>query len=183
MDKLRLPETAFSRAIDGALDVMGRHISWLWLVLLGVIVVNVVMRYLFDEGHIELEELQWHLYSIGFLLGLSYTYQANGHVRVDVVLVKLSARNQAWLELYGILLALLPFIVLIIWYGIPYAMLSFELNEISQAPGGLPYRWFIKALLPLSFLLLLLAALARLTRLFAFLFGATDHPEGNHESR
>ena len=183
MNKLSLPETVISRAIDGALEAMGRHISWLWLILLAVIVVNVVMRYWFDEGHIELEELQWHLYSVGFLLGLSYTYQADGHVRVDVVLVKLSARNRAWLELYGILLALLPFIVLIIWYGIPFVVLSYELSEISQAPGGLPYRWFVKAFLPLSFLLLLLAALSRLTRLFVFLFGSSYHPEGNHESR
>ena len=179
MDKLRLPETTFSRAIDGFLENMGRRISWLWLVLLIVIVVNVVLRYWFDEGHIELEELQWHLYSIGFLLGLSYTYQANAHVRVDVVLVKLSPRFQAWLEWYGILLALLPFIVLIIWYGIPFVMLSYNLSEISQAPGGLPYRWIIKAFLPLSFVLLLLAAFARLNRLYIFLF---IHLEDRHES-
>ena len=179
MDKLDLPETRFSRAIDGLLESMGRRISWLWLVLLIVIVVNVVLRYWFDEGHIELEELQWHLYSIGFLLGLSYTYQANAHVRVDVVLVKLPPRIQAWLELYGILLALLPFVVLIIWHGIPFVMLSYNLGEISQAPGGLPYRWFVKAFLPLSFVLLFLAALARLSRLFAFLFFQL---EGKHES-
>jgi len=171
MDRLSLPETRFSRVIDNLLELMGQRLSWLWLVLLIVIVVNVTLRYWFDEGHIELEELQWHLYSIGFLLGLSYTYKANAHVRVDVVLVKLPPRIQAWLELYGILLALLPFVILIVWYGIPFALLSYELGEISQAPGGLPYRWFIKAVLPLSFFLLLLAALARLTRLFVFLFG------------
>ena len=52
---------------------------------LGIIVINVVARYVFDEGRIELEELQWHLYSVGFLFGMSYAYQADTHIRVDVL--------------------------------------------------------------------------------------------------
>ncbi|MBV1907235.1 MAG: TRAP transporter small permease subunit, partial [Pseudomonadales bacterium] len=171
MGRLVLPETAISHSVDKMLGFVGRSVSWLWLVLLACIVVNVVMRYLFDEGHIELEELQWHLYSVGFLIGLSYAYQADTHVRVDIVSLKLSERMQAWLELYGILLALLPFVILVIWYGLPFAALSFTLGEVSQAPGGLPFRWIIKAVLPFSFMLLLLAIIARFTRVCAFLFG------------
>ena len=80
-----LPHTVWSKRMDRVADQVGRAISYVWLVLLAVIVINVLMRYLFNEGRIEMEELQWHLYSIGFLLGLSYAYQADAHIRVDVL--------------------------------------------------------------------------------------------------
>ena len=80
-----LPETAFSRRVDPWLVQIGRWISWVWLVLLVIIVLNVLLRYAFGEGRIEFEEIQWHLYSTGFLLGLAYTSQADAHIRVDVL--------------------------------------------------------------------------------------------------
>ena len=76
-----LPTTALSRRIDPLLTRIGEWISWLWVVLLAIIVLNVVLRYAFGEGRIEFEELQWHLYSTGFLLGLGYAYQADAHIR------------------------------------------------------------------------------------------------------
>jgi len=168
-----LPHTAFSKRIDAMLEQIGRATSWVWLVLLAVIVVNVTARHLFSSGRIEFEELQWHLYSIGFLLGMSYAYKADSHIRVDVLHERMSPRMQAWIELYGILLFVLPFVVLIIYYAIPFVVSSWNLAEVSQAPGGLPYRWFIKAALPLGFMLLLLAVLSRFSRVWSALFG--DH--------
>jgi len=165
-----LPHTALSRRIDGALETIGRWTSGIWLVLLVVIVFNVLLRYVFNEGRIELEELQWHLYSIGFLLGLSYAYQADTHIRVDVLHERMQPRTQAWIELYGILLFLLPFVSLVLIYSMPFVGASFAVNEISPSPGGLPYRWFIKAFLPLGFGLLLLAAISRLIRVWTYLF-------------
>ena len=152
------------------LDRVGRLASWLWLLLLLVIVGNVFLRYALGEGRIELEEIQWHIYSLGFLLGLSYAFQADAHIRVDVLSVRLRPRVRAWLELYGIGLALLPFIALVLYYSIPFVAQSWAVSEVSQAPGGLPARWAIKACLPLGFLLLLAAALSRLSRVWVFLF-------------
>ena len=148
----------------------GRWSSWLWLVLLAVIVLNVVLRYAFGEGRIEFEEIQWHLYSTGFLLGLSYAYQADAHIRVDVLHERLSPALKAWIELYGIVLFLLPFLALVLVFSVPFVFASFELNEVSQAPGGLPLRWAIKAMLPLGFALLTLATISRLSRVWSFLF-------------
>jgi TRAP-type mannitol/chloroaromatic compound transport system permease small subunit len=169
-----LPQTALSRLIDPFIVHVGRAVSWTWLLLLLVIVGNVLSRYLFGEGRIELEEIQWHLYSLGFLLGLSYAFQADAHIRVDVVSERLPLRWRAWLELYGMLLALLPFIVLMLWYGLPFVVSSWAVSEVSQAPGGLPYRWAIKAVLPLGFFLLLLAMLSRFSRVWQFLFGGRE---------
>ncbi len=168
---LNLPETALSKKIDPALALIGEIASWIWLLLLAVIVSNVFLRYALGEGQIELEEIQWHLYSLGFLLGLSYAFQADAHIRVDVVSERLGPRARAWLELYGLILALLPFIALILLFSIPFVLQSWELGEISQSPGGLPYRWLIKAALPLGFFLLMVAALSRLSRVWSFLFG------------
>lgn len=176
-----LPETAISRRIDPWLNRIGRWMSWVWLALLAIIVFNVVLRYAFGQGRIEFEEIQWHLYSAGFLLGLSYAYQHDSHIRVDVVHERLSPAAQAWIELYGILLLLLPFVLLVLIYAVPFVWSSFELAEVSQAPGGLPARWIIKSALPLGFALLLLAALSRLSRVWVFLFLAGDQPiRGNH---
>lgn len=164
------PETALSRVIDGFLIHVGQVLSWIWLLLLAVIMVNVILRYFFSEGRIELEELQWHLYSVGFLLGMSYAYQADVHVRVDVLHERWSPRTQAWIELYGSLLLLIPFIALVVIYGIPFVQSSFAVNEVSSSPGGLPLRYLIKAVLPIGFLLLGFAVLSRLSRVWTFLF-------------
>ena len=167
-----LPETRLSRIIDPWLVKIGRWTSLLWLALLAIIVINVVLRYAFGEGRIEFEEIQWHLYSTGFLLGLSYAYQADTHIRVDVLHERFSPELKAWIELYGILLFLLPFVLLVLIVAVPFVIASYELSEVSQAPGGLPFRWMIKAALPLGFGLLLAGAVSRLSRVWAFLFFA-----------
>jgi len=137
---------------------------------MGIIVFNVVLRYAFGEGRIEFEEIQWHLYSIGFLLGLSYGFVTDSHIRVDVIRERLSPTTQAWIELYGSLLLLLPFIMLVLVAAIPFVSYSYSIGEVSEAPGGLPFRWVIKSFLVIGFLLLLLSVTARLSRVFCFLF-------------
>ncbi len=169
--KLDLPQTRYSRFVDAALWKLGRGISWIWLVLLAVIVVNVVMRYLFSEGRIEFEELQWHLYAAGFLLALSFGYTTDSHIRVDVLRERFSPQVQAWIELYGIILLLVPFILLVLISSVPLVSSSLAIGEVSEAPGGLPFRWFIKGFLVLGFLLLLLAVTARFSRVTCYLFG------------
>ena len=138
--------------------------------LLFTIVFNVVLRYVFGQGRIELEEIQWHLYSTGFLLGIGYTFQVDRHVRVDVVHERLSPRAQGWLELYGILLCVLPFTALILIFSAPFVATSYALSEVSVSPGGLPFRWVIKSLLFIGFFLLFLAIVSRFSRVWSFLF-------------
>ncbi len=166
-----LPHTLLSLVINRALQRVGQVISWVWLLLLGVIVLNVLMRYVLGEGRVEFEEIQWHLYSIGFLLGISVCLDADAHIRVDLISSRLSPRMRAWIELYGLLLMLLPFILLVLIASIEFVRYAYVTAEISDAPGGLGYRWLIKAMLPLGFVLMLLAAFGRLLRVSAFLFG------------
>ena len=167
---MELPDTPFSRLVDPILIRIGNAVSWIWVVLLVVIVCNVVLRYALSQGRIEFEEIQWHLYSVGFMLGLSYALQHDAHVRVDVLYERFKPTTQAWIDLYGIVLFLLPFIALMLIWGVPFVSDSFATGEISSSPGGLPYRWAIKSVLVLGFALLGVAAFSRLTRLWKYLF-------------
>lgn len=165
-----LPSTAFSRAVDRVIAWVGEGASMLWTILVLVIVFQVFLRYALGIGSIMLEETQWHLYAVGFLLGLSFTEIRERNVRIDVLAEGLQRRTRLWIELFGIAFFLLSFSLLVIWFAVPYVITSWELNEVSAAPGGLPYRWLLKSFLITAFALLALAGMSRLTRVWTALF-------------
>ena len=107
---------------------------------------------------------------MGFLVALSYGYVTDSHIRVDVLRERFSPVTQAWVELYGILLLLLPFLLLVLIAAVPFIGYSFATAEISESAGGLPYRWFIKSFLFVGFFLLFVATTARLSRVVVYLF-------------
>jgi TRAP-type mannitol/chloroaromatic compound transport system permease small subunit len=165
-----LPRNRFSNGIERVIITAGDMASWLWPLLVIVVVTQVVMRYGFGRGSVMIEEFQWHIYAIGFMIGLSYCADVDRHVRVDVFAERLSMRSRAWIELTGLSLFLLPFVLLIALEGIGYAKSSYDFREVSAAPGGLPYRWILKSFIPIAFGLLTLAALSRITRCLTLLF-------------
>ncbi len=167
-----LPQTRLSEAIDPWIRRVGEIFSWVWIVLVAVITVNVIMRYILGKGLVQFEELQWHLYAIGFMLGLAYCLESDDHVRIDVLSEKWSLTTVTWIELYGIVLLLIPFLAIVLWYSAPFIAYSFRISEVSEAPGGLPFRWAIKAVMFIAFALLALATVARLSRVLSQLFGA-----------
>ncbi|MBK1696815.1 TRAP transporter small permease subunit [Rhodovibrio salinarum] len=166
-----LPTTRPSLAVDKAVRGIGFAFSFLWLGVLGVILVAVIGRYAFGSGSVMAEEIEWHLAGAAWLVGLSYTLVSDDHVRVDVLHERLSVKKQAWIELFGLLFLLLPFAAIGLYLGWPYFYSSWMQGEVSQAPAGLPYRWAIKVFLPLSFALLIVAVLSRLMKCTALLFG------------
>ncbi|MCB2101565.1 MAG: TRAP transporter small permease subunit [Rhodobacterales bacterium] len=162
-----LPRTRFSEALDGFVQRVGNLASWVWVLLVAVIVVNVTMRYAFGRGYIAFEEAQWHLYSVGWMVGLAYCVQNDNHIRIDILHEGFRPRTKAWIDFLGILLFLIPYVAIVLIYSPNFIQYSFSTGEISDAPGGLPFRWAIKSLMFFSFLLLLVAALARLARAWA----------------
>jgi TRAP-type mannitol/chloroaromatic compound transport system permease small subunit len=157
--------------VERALDRLGGAASWIWLVLVAVIVIGVLLRALFDVGRIDLEELQWHLYAVGFLVGIVGCVVHDRHVRVDVFRERMSPRQRDWVDLYGLLLFQLPFFALVAWCGIPLAIESFAAGERSGSAGGLPFRWILKSALPLAFTCLIVASLSRIRAVARRLFG------------
>ena len=164
-----LRETSFTRMADRLVISVSEIFNWIWVALLVVIIANVVLRYAFSQGMIEFEELQWHLYAVGWLIGLSSTFVIDGHVRVDVLHDKLSYRRKLWLEIFGLLFLFLPFVFFIIIYSIPLVELSWTTSERSTSANGLPARWVVKGFLLFSFVLLGLAGVSRLVKVLTSL--------------
>lgn len=180
------PDTRISLVLDRLLAAVGKSASWLWVAVTAMIIWAVVARYAFGQGSVLLEELQWHVAGSAWLLGLAYTLVVDDHVRVDVIHERLGLRTQGWIELFGILFLLLPFLGIAVTEMVPYAYASYTVGEGSPAPAGLPDRWVLKAVLALSFILIAVAAISRLLKVTALLFGLpkpvpakpTDHQRG-----
>lgn len=137
-------------------STIGKYTSWLTSVLVLVVVFDVIIRYIFNESSVAIQELEWHLFAIIFLMGAAYTLQNDDHVRVDLFYSMFNLKQKAWLNIIGTIIFLIPFTLLIIYASQNYVINSFTLNESSPDPGGLPARYILKTIIPLSFLFLLL---------------------------
>jgi tripartite ATP-independent transporter DctM subunit len=149
-------------ALDQGVKAVGHVVMWANVALMAAIFIQVALRYLFDMNFPKLDEIQWHFYGLVTMIGISYALVTDSHVRVDVLHMSLSRRTQRLIEVAGILTLLVPFIYLMIDQGYDYFYDSFRVGERSHSPTGLPARWAFKAVIPISFVLLALAASARL---------------------
>lgn len=156
--------------IDALNDRVGHSVNWLVLAVALVSAGNAVFRYAFGMGSNAWLELQWYLFAAIFLLGAGYTLRHNGHVRVDVFYSRFSPRTQAWIDLFGAALFLLPVMLLILWFSWDGFVLSWQNQEMSPDEGGL-IRWPARLLLPLGLLLLVLQGLSEMIKRAAFLQG------------
>lgn len=140
---------------------VGHVVMWANVVLIIAIIVQVAFRYLLDMNFPKLDEVQWHLYGLTTMIGLSYAMVKDSHVRVDILHMTFRENVQRIIEIVGILALLVPFLYLMIDQGYDYFSESLRVNERSDSPIGLPARWAFKFIIPFSFVLLAIAALAR----------------------
>ena len=159
----------FSKALDRFLSSVGEAAAWLNVALIVVIITQVVLRYVFSSGLVILEELQWHLYGVGIMIGLSYCSIHDAHIRLDLLHHGFSQRRKEVIDFLGTLFLLMPMVIIMLMHSWPFVAESFRINEASDSVVGLPYRWFIKSFLPIGFGLLGLAGVSRLIRAVAFL--------------
>lgn len=145
--------------IERFVDVIGAWTSWIALVIVALMATNVLLRYLFSAGTVWAQELEWHLLVPLILFGTSYALRHGEHVRVDIVYGRFSARTKVVVDLVSALLCL-ALSILIIWFSLHYVEQSYVISEQSQDPGGLPYRFLLKALIPTGFALLLAQSVA-----------------------
>ena len=157
--------------------------AWLNVALIGVILLQVVMRYGFNRGLVPLEELMWHLYAIAFMFGMAYSITNDSHIRVDIVHMSLPRKAQHILEVLGILFLLFPFLWILFDHSLGWAWEAYRVNESSANPTGLPYRWVIKSVVPVTALLMFIAALARLIQEVLLLMHHGKEPEEPHPGR
>lgn len=165
--------------INKVMDWIGNLASLLLILVVVIMTFNVAARYIYSSSSIGLEELSWHFYAAIFLLGIPYALKSGAHVRVDLFYERYTPRTKALVDLVGTLAFLIPTCLIVCWAGWNFTLAAYHLGdqptnvsdffaklvssgigEKSQDPGGLLNRWIIKGVIPLSFALLLLAAIA-----------------------
>lgn len=150
------------RAIETLVELFAKLAAFLIVVLSFLVVYDSVNRYFFSGGSIALQELEWHLFDIIFLLGLSYTLKSDKHVRVDIFYHNYSQKTKALVDIASQLFLILPFTLLILYVSFGYVELSYTQNEISPDPGGLTHRFVIKSMIIVGFVLLGLQSIAEI---------------------
>lgn len=166
---------AFARLIDALTERIGRLVIWLVLVATLISAGNALARYALGESSNAWLEIQWYLFGAMFLLAAGYTLKHNGHVRIDILYNRFGPRGQAWIDLVGGLLFLLPMAVLLAWLGWPMFLDAWHSHEMSPDAGGL-VRWPVKLLLPLGFGLLALQGIAEVIKRLGVLSGRVTLP-------
>jgi len=156
---------------------LGSVLRWLAVLMIFMGAYNAVARYLTRSAGVSLSsnalnEAQWYLFSLIFLLGAAYALEVDAHVRVDVLYGRLSTRARGWIDLLGTVFFLIPFCVLMLWVSYPTVRNSWAIREVSPDPGGLP-RWPIKAVILVAFVLLLLQAFSQLVKAIDAVRGGT----------
>ncbi|BCG63124.1 MAG: hypothetical protein methR_P0815 [Methyloprofundus sp.] len=164
--------------IDALNECVGRSISWLTLAMVLVTFAIVILRYLFDLSWVPVQESVIYMHSIVFMLGAAYTLKQDGHVRVDIVYQKCTPKVQAWIDLMGTLLLLLPVAGFIFWSSWEYVMDSWGIMESSRNSGGLPLVYLLKSCLLLMSGLLVLQAVALLMQKIVYLFAPAEVTHG-----
>jgi len=150
----------YIQLIDSINERIGNAIAWLTLLLVLVVCFDVVTRYVFKFSSVGVQELEWHLFAVIFLMGAAYTLKHEKHVRVDIIFSRLTEKKQALINLIGAGLFLIPFCLLMINSSIDFVWNSFIIGESSPDPGGLPARFILKAVLPVSFVFILLQGIS-----------------------
>ena len=156
---------------------LGHITGWLMFFLVLLVTADVVSRYLFNTGAVVIQETEWWLFSVIFLMGAGYTLLHEGHVRVDLVYSLLSNKGQDIIDLIGAFIFLFPMCLLLILTSRNFIESSWSLREGSPDPGGLPAYYVLKAFIPLGFLFLMLQGLVMVYRIVKRMRQG-DYPEG-----
>ena len=170
MQQLLALEKFLSRIVMG----IGRAGAWIAIPLMVIILFDVITRRFLVLGSTKLQEGEWHLHAMLFLLCMGFVYLRDGHVRIDLFRENMRPRTRQWVEFLGCLLFAIPYCLIVAWFSIDFVERSWHLNEASDSATGLPWRWAIKAFMPIGMFTLLLAALTVLLRRSIDLFGPPD---------
>ena len=150
---------SIEKFINGTVDILAKVVAILLLLMVLNVSFDVMMRYLFHNSSVGMQEMEWHLFAVIFLFGISIALKEEGHVRVDFLYDNYSPRKKALINIIGTICFLIPLALLISTGSFEYVKDAYITGEISEDPGGLHYRWLIKGMIPLSFTFLLFSAI------------------------
>jgi TRAP-type mannitol/chloroaromatic compound transport system permease small subunit len=159
-DNVHIPIVSFLTSIVTAITT---KTAWINMLVMFTILIQVTLRYGFHAGEAWVDEFIWHLYAF-FMFGLSYAITTDSHIRVDIVHMKFTKKKQRIIEVLGIVFLIMPFTIIIFDHSVGWVHHSFMANEFSENTTGLPYRWVVKSLLPISLVLIFIASLSELIK-------------------
>lgn len=165
----------FSRLIDTITENIGKAVGWLILIAVLVSAGNAIIRKMFNMSSNAWLEAQWYLFGGAFMLAAAYTLSQNEHIRIDVVYGKFSRRVQHWIDLLGHCLFLMPFVLLMVYFLVPYVLMSYRSGEGSSSAGGL-IVWPAKAILLAGFVLLAAQGVSEIIKKIAIMRGDMEDP-------
>lgn len=168
------------KGIDQFTDITGRAISWLTLLMVVLTVIIVVLRYYFESGSIALQESITYLHGVVFMLGIAFTLQRGGHVRVDIFYRGFSPRKKALVDFIGGLVFLLPVCLLIFIFSWDYVLASWAIGETSEERSGIAGVYLLKTLLLLMPATLILQGTAETLRNLLVLLNQPDQSAPDH---
>ena len=174
------PFLKFADAVDWLDEQVGQTLKWLVLFASLISAFNALMRYTIHYSSNAWLEIQWYMFGAMFLLAAGYALKHGEHVRVDVFYSKMSPRTQAWVDVVGTVLFLMPMAVIIAWLSIPMVVNSYKIHEYSSDAGGL-LRWPIKIAIPLGFVFLAVQGVAEIIKKYAVATGLRE--PGKHYER
>lgn len=166
---------SLSKLIDRLNEFIGRWLAWLVLAAVLISAGNAIVRKAFNYSSNGLLEIQWYLFAALFMLAAGYTLMRQEHVRIDVISGRFSKRTQIWIDIVGLSLFLIPFVIVVAYMAMPLVIRAYETNEMSSNAGGL-IRWPVFAMLPIGLALLGVQALSELIKRVAFLKGLIPDP-------
>lgn len=164
--------------IDRVNAWVGRFVAWTTALVVMVVFVDVVMRYAFSISFVFTQELEWHLFAFIFLMGAGYTLLRDGHVRVDVFYQRFGRRAQAAINFFGVLFFLIPGCTMILLTSLKFVITAYNVMEGSPDPGGIPYRYILKACIPAGFTLILLQGFSLGVKSFFTMIGKDLETDG-----
>ena len=170
-----------ARAVDALNEWVGRWVYWLVLIMVLESAGNAIVRKLFNSSSNALLEMQWYLFSAVFLLCAAWTLLRNDHVRIDILVGRLSPKGQAWVDIFGTVFFLMPMVGIFIWLSWPWFLRTYMEHEISGSAGGL-ILWPARLLVPIGFTLLALQGFSELVKRVAFVTGQGPDPITRHET-
>jgi TRAP-type mannitol/chloroaromatic compound transport system permease small subunit len=155
-----------ARQIDAAQERLGNAVSWLMLGMVLVVFSDVIFRYLFSRTWVFVQELEWYLFAVIYLVAAGYTLLYDEHVRVDIFYSKFPPRRKAWFDFVLLLVFFFPSCLLVVYTTWPFFWNSVKVLEGSPDPGGIPARWALKGVIIVAFVVLMIQGLSQAIKSF-----------------
>jgi len=162
---------AYVRYVDAVNKKVGKFSMYLVFAMMGILLFESISRTIFNWPHIWVVESAQFLMAAYYLLGGGFSLILEGHVRMDLLYGRWSARGQALSDLITAFL-LIFYMVFLLTGGISASKYALEYGQVNYTPWAPPLAP-IKIIMTFGILLMLLQVIATFFKDLAKVKGET----------